>query len=73
MHFARLVPHIDDCALSSGDNRPDAWPAPSEQDMSRIQQKNRLAIIMKEAAGAVVYSVGLVVLLLAVLTLLHAR
>jgi hypothetical protein len=73
MHFASLVPHIDGLARRGGDNWPDVWPAPSEQDMKRIRQKNRLTTIMKEAAGAVVYSVSLVVLLLALLALFHAR
>ena len=71
MHFASLVPHH---ALRHGqDNWPDVWPTPSEQDMKRIRQKNRLAIVLKEAAGTVVYSLGLVFLLITILQLVHAR
>lgn len=73
MHFANLVPHTVDIPRRGGDNWPDVWPAPSEQEMKGIRQKNRLTTLLKEAAGAVVYSLGLVILLMTVLALLHAR
>ena len=72
MHFASLVPHSVHVSRR-GDNWPDVWPTPSEQDMKRMRQRNRLAIVLKEAAGAVVYSLGLVVLLITILQLVHAR
>ena len=73
MHFASLVPHIDYFPRRGEDNRPGVWPAPSEQEMKRIRQKNKLATVLKEAAGTVVYSLGLVILLMTVLALIHAR
>ena len=61
MHFASLVPHIDYVPRRGGDK---AQTPP---------QANRLTSLLKEAAGAVVYSVGLVILLIALLQLFHAR
>jgi len=45
----------------------------SEADMANGVEKNRPSVVLREAAGAVVYSVGLVILLMAILGALHIR
>ncbi len=55
----------------------DVWPdfstELSESDLARSAGKNRPFTILGEAVGAVIYSVGLVVLLMAVLGFFHLR
>jgi hypothetical protein len=55
----------------------DVWPdwsmELSEEDLAKDVEKNRPSVVLREAAGAVVYSVGLVILLMAILSILHIR
>jgi hypothetical protein len=55
----------------------DVWPDWSTEldaaEIAKSTQKNKPATILREAAGAIAYSVGLVVLLMIVLGVLHIR
>jgi hypothetical protein len=55
----------------------DVWPdlstELSECELAKSAEKNRPSTIFGEAVGAVIYSVGLVVLLMAVLGAFHLR
>lgn len=55
----------------------DVWPdwstELSQTELTKAVEKNRPSIVLREAVGAVLYSVGLVILLMAVLGVLHVR
>ncbi len=61
----------------SNERVSDVWPDWSsklgEADLTKAVGKNRPSVVLREAVGAVLYSVGLVVLLMAVLAVLHVR
>jgi hypothetical protein len=50
------------------------WPAESaEADLRRSAEKNKLSVVLREAARAAVISVGMVVTLMVVLSVLQVR
>jgi hypothetical protein len=55
----------------------DVWPDWSTElsaaELAENVEKNRPSLVLREVAGAVVYSIGLVILLMAVLSVLHVR
>lgn len=62
----------------SDERASDVWPDWSSTELSDIEltqmaTKNKPSAILREAVGAVLYSVGLVILLMAVLGVLHIR
>jgi hypothetical protein len=63
--------------VPSKERDSDVWPDWStELDASEIAkstEKNKPATVLREAVGAILYSVGLVVLLMVVLGVLHVR
>jgi hypothetical protein len=73
----QAVPKLGRESVASEERVSDVWPdwsmELSEEDLARGVEKNRLSIVLWEAVGAVVYSVGLVILLMAILSVLHIR
>jgi hypothetical protein len=73
----QVVPKLGRESVASEERVSDVWPdwsmELSEKDLAKGVEKNRLSIVLREAVGAVVYSVGLVVLLMTILSLLHIR
>ena len=71
----RAVPRRE--SVASEERVSDVWPDWSTQrsaaELAKDVEKNRPSIVLREAAGVVVYSVGLVILLMAVLSVLHVR
>lgn len=53
------------------DSWPDIGTTLSEEDIKLSAEKNKIGRVLGEALGAVVYSVGLVILLMIVLHLFH--
>jgi hypothetical protein len=64
-------------SVATEERASDVWPDWSTElsaaELAKGVEKNRPSIILREAAGAVIYSVGLVILLMAVLSVLHVR
>jgi len=73
----QVVPKPRRKSVASGERVSDVWPDWSTQigaaELAEGAQKNRPSTVLREAAGAVIYSVGLVILLIAVLSVLHLR
>jgi hypothetical protein len=73
---AHSAPRRGTGAPPSSEHGSDFWPdistelATDERDIAR--QKNTPAILLKEAVGAVLSSIGLVIFLIAVLQVFHA-
>lgn len=71
------VPTPRKSSAVSDERASDVWPDWSselnETELTRAAEKSRPSVILREAVGAVLYSVGLVVLLMAVLGVLHVR
>jgi len=64
-------------SVASEERVSDVWPdwsmELSEADLAKGVEKNRPSAVLREAAGVVVYSVGLVILLMSILNVLHIR
>jgi hypothetical protein len=73
----RAVPKPRRESAASEERVSDVWPDWSTErsaaELAKDIEKNRSFIVLREAAGAVVYSVGLVILLMAILSVLHIR
>jgi hypothetical protein len=73
----KAVPKPGRESAASRERVSDVWPDWSADlnaaELAEGVEKNRPSVILREAAGAVIYSVGLVVLLMAVLSVLHVR
>jgi hypothetical protein len=73
----QVVPKPRRKSVASGERVSDVWPDWSTEfsaaDLVEGAEKNRPFTVLREAAGAVIYSVGLVILLIAVLSALHIR
>ena len=73
----RAVPKPRRESVASEERVSDVWPDWSTErsaaELAKGIEKNRPFTVLREAAGAVVYSVGLVILLMAVLSVLHVR
>jgi hypothetical protein len=73
----QVVPKPRRKSVPSGERVSDVWPDWSTQisaaELAEGEQKNRPSAVLREAAGAVICSVGLVILLIAVLSVLHVR
>ncbi len=73
----RVVPQARRKSVASEDRVSDVWPDWSTErspaELAKDVEKNRPATILREAAGAIAYSVGLVILLMAILGVLHVR
>lgn len=72
------VPTARKSSVVSGERVSDVWPdwsstELSDTELTKVAEKNRPSVVLREAVGAVLYSVGLVVLLMAVLGVLHIR
>ena len=71
------VPTPRESSVVSDERVSDVWPdwstELSESELTKAAEKNRPFGILREAVGAVLYSAGLVVLLMAVLGVLHIR
>ena len=70
-----VVPSSRPERVTPPDRVSDAWPdwstELSDAELAKAARKNRTSVVLREAAGAVVFSVGLVILLMAVLGVLH--
>ena len=68
----QVVPKPHRKVVASEDRVSDVWPDWSTErtpaELSKVVEKNRPSIVLLEAAGAVAYSVGLVILLMVVLS-----
>lgn len=55
----------------------DVWPDWSSEmsapEIAKSAEKNRPSAVLREAAGAILFSVGLVVFLMVIVSALHAR
>jgi hypothetical protein len=73
----KAVPKPGRKSAASRERVSDVWPDWSADlsaaELAKSVEKNRPSIVLREAAGAVIYSVGLVILLMAVLSVLHVR
>jgi len=49
------------------------WPVESRETELAIVEKNKPSVVIREAVYAIAYSIGLVVFLMAVLSILHIR
>jgi hypothetical protein len=62
--------------VASKERVSDVWPDWSTElnaaELAKTIEKNRPSIVLREAAGAVAYSIGLVILLMVILSVLHA-
>jgi hypothetical protein len=63
--------------LTSKERDSDVWPDwstdLSTSEIAQSAEKNKPSAVLREAVGAILYSVGLVVLLMVIVTVLHAR
>jgi hypothetical protein len=73
----KAIPKPGRESAASRERVSDAWPGWSTDlsaaELAKGAEKNRPSVVLREAAGAVIYSVGLVILLMTILSLLHAR
>ena len=69
--------HKPDQSVPSKERDSDVWPDWSTEldasEIARSTEKNKPATILREAVGAILYSVGLVILLMVIVGALHAR
>lgn len=72
-----VVPNARLESVRAQERDSDVWPAWSTElsptELAEVARKNRLSKVLREIAGAVAYSVGLVVFLMAILSVLHVR
>ena len=73
----QVVPKAHRKVVASDDRISDVWPDWSTErspaESAKDVEKNRPSVILREAAGAIIYSVGLLILLMVVLGVLHVR
>jgi hypothetical protein len=70
------VPKVEQ-SVTSTERESDVWPDWSTElspfEIAKSAEKNRPSAVLREAVGAILYSLGLVVLLMAIVSVLHAR